>query len=91
MTQNDEAQPKQTRRRRATYPERIELRLSTQQRDRAEALCAELNARSRGRRYTLSDVVRQSLDDGCQRSSEVSVQRLRALWTARPRKSSTTR
>lgn len=65
MTQDDEAQPKQTRRRRATYPERIELRLSTQQRDRAEALCAELNARSSGRRYTLSDVVRQSLDDGC--------------------------
>lgn len=65
MMQDGEAQPKQTRRRRATYPERIELRLSTQQRDRAEALCAELNARSRGRRYTLSDVVRQSLDDGC--------------------------
>ncbi|GAA1146824.1 hypothetical protein GCM10009672_18230 [Nesterenkonia lutea] len=85
MTIADEAQPKKARRRRATFPKRLELRVTDAQ--LALALSAREAAEERtGRKVTLSEVHRSALTDGCRSlisgpapSTEVSIQALAVL------------
>lgn len=64
MTKDDEAQPKQTRRRRSTYAKRVEFRLTEAQLDLAEE-ARKASSAAAGRNVTLSNIVRAALMDGC--------------------------
>lgn len=61
----DEAEkPKQTRRRRASFPNRIELRVNDAQLDLAERSRSAASVRL-GREVSLSELHRSALEDGC--------------------------
>lgn len=64
MTRNDEAKPKQTRRRRATYVKRIEFRITDAQLDVATR-ARDAAVETTGRKITLSDIARAAFEDGC--------------------------
>lgn len=64
MPKDDEAQPKRTRRRRTTYPKRVELRMTDEGYALAESSAARLSEDT-GRTITVSDVIRAAVDDGC--------------------------
>ena len=68
MTKDDEPQAKRTRKRTATYAKRVELRLTEEQFDRIHALSEESRAKG-GRALSLSELLRASLDDGCEKIS----------------------
>ena len=64
MTGADEAKPKRTRNRRSTYATRREVRLTEEHLAVVEQAIAA--AAARGRRITLSSILRAALVDGCQ-------------------------
>ena len=66
MTKADEPQAKRTRKRSTSYAKRVELRLTEEQFDRVHALSEESRAKG-GRALSLSELLRASLDDGCER------------------------
>lgn len=66
MTKDDEPQAKRTRKRSTSYAKRVELRLTEEQFDRIHALSEESRAKG-GRALSLSELLRASLDDGCER------------------------
>lgn len=66
MTGRDEAQPKQPRRGRTVYPKRVELRMTQESFDATE-LSAQRLSEVRGERITVSDIIRDAVDDGCER------------------------
>lgn len=63
MTGPGEAKPKRTRNRRQTYAKRVDFRLTEDQLEIVERALAAASAR--GRRATLSSILRSSLMDGC--------------------------
>ena len=67
MTTNDEAQPKRRQRRR-TYAKRIELRLTEKQLEMVTE-AREVFRRETGRSVSLSDIVRNAVEDGCAKLS----------------------
>lgn len=78
MTMRVEAQPRQQRRRRVIYPKRVELRMTEGQFDAAEE-AAQRATTAIGRTVTLSDIIREAVDDGCRRlAREQSAPRRRA-------------
>ena len=66
MTKADEPQAKRTRKRSTAYAKRVELRLTEEQFDRIHALSKESRAKG-GSTLSLSELVRASLDDGCEK------------------------
>lgn len=66
MTKDDEPQAKRTRKRSTSYAKRVELRLTEEQFDRIHALSEESRAKG-GRALSLSELLRASLDDGCEK------------------------
>ena len=66
MTKADEPQAKRTRKRSTTYAKRVELRLTEEQFDQIHAL-SEVSRAKGGSTLSLSELVRASLDDGCER------------------------
>ena len=65
MTKDDEPQAKRTRKRSTAYAKRVELRLTEEQFDQIHALSEESRAKG-GSTLSLSELVRASLDDGCE-------------------------
>lgn len=65
-SKDDEAQPKRTRRQRLTYPKRVELRMTDEGYALAESSAAQATEKS-GRKVTVSDVIREAVEDGCRR------------------------
>lgn len=66
MTERGEAKPKQRRRRRSTFPKRVELRMTESQFDLVVSRAAEATERL-GRTVTFSDIIRDAVEDGCRR------------------------
>lgn len=68
MTTNDGAQPKKRRRRRSTYPNRFEVKLTDKQLEMVTE-AQEVSLRATGRKVSLSDIVRNAVEDGCAKLS----------------------
>lgn len=66
MTKDDEPQAKRTRKRTATYAKRVELRLTEEQFDRIH-MQSEASRAEGDRALSLSELLRASLDDGCEK------------------------
>ena len=66
MTKDDEPQAKRTRKRSTSYAKRVELRLTEEQFDSVHAL-SEASRAKVGRALSLSELLRASLDDGCEK------------------------
>jgi hypothetical protein len=66
VTKADEPQAKRTRKRSTSYAKRVELRLTEEQFDQIHALSEESRAKG-GSTLSLSELVRASLDDGCEK------------------------
>ena len=66
MTKDDEPQAKRTRKRSITYAKRVELRLTEEQFDQIHAL-SEASRAEGDRALSLSELLRASLDDGCEK------------------------
>lgn len=69
MTGRDEAQPKQPRRRRKVFPKRVELRMTQESFDAAVRAAQQLSA-AEGRTFTVSDIIRDAVEDGCERLAQ---------------------
>ena len=70
MTKADEPQAKRTRKRSTSYAKRVELRLTEEQFDQIHAL-SEASRAKVGSTLSLSELLRASLDDGCEKIAAV--------------------
>lgn len=73
MTMHDEAQPRRRGGRRAIYPKRVELRMTQSSFDLA-AEAAQRVKEATGRPVTVSDIIREAVDDGCRRLAREQAQ-----------------
>ena len=73
MTMHDEAQPRRRGGRRAIYPKRVELRMTQSSFDLAEE-SAKRATEATGRPITVSDIIREAVDDGCRRLAREKAQ-----------------
>lgn len=73
VTMPDEAQPRRRGGRRAICPKRVELRMTQSSFDLAEE-SAKRASEATGRAVTVSDIIREAVEDGCRRLAREQAQ-----------------